>query len=258
MPVAIISPPGEPSRLKCRMRTGRWRNSVARYTVMPSAPGPAATYNCVLGFGQGYFGFQRRALGTNPDDRWFIYSLWDSGYVKNAAKKEGADSEELKNSIVRMLAKGDICDRPFIDGLLASRQVDAIVNFAAESHVDRSILDSGPFIQTNIIGTQTLLDAARQAKLGRYLQVSTDEVYGSLGPTGLFTEETPIAPNSPYSASKASASRPFSYIRHSATEAATPVDASKGRPTTSSFFILPAALAARMKPMSATPSSTRS
>ena len=77
------------------------------YAEAKSAPGPAATYNCVLGFGQGYFGFQRRALGTNPDDRWFIYSLWDSGYVKNAAKKEGADSEELKNSIVRMLAKGD-------------------------------------------------------------------------------------------------------------------------------------------------------
>lgn len=77
------------------------------YAEAKSAPGPAATYNCVLGFGQGYFGFQRRALGTNPDDRWFIYSLWDSGYVKNAVKKEGADSEELKNSIVRMLAKGD-------------------------------------------------------------------------------------------------------------------------------------------------------
>ena len=77
------------------------------YAEAKSAPGPAATYNCVLGFGQGYFGFQRRALGTNPDDRWFIYSLWDSGYVKNAVKKDGADSEELKNSIVRMLAKGD-------------------------------------------------------------------------------------------------------------------------------------------------------
>jgi hypothetical protein len=77
------------------------------YAEAKSAPGPAATYNCVLGFGQGYFGFQRRALGTNPDDRWFIYSLWDNGYVKNNVKKEGADSEELKNSVVRLLAKGD-------------------------------------------------------------------------------------------------------------------------------------------------------
>ncbi len=77
------------------------------YAEAKAAPGPAATYNCVLGFGQGYFGFQRRALGTNPDDRWFIYSLWDNGYVKNNVKNASQDPEELKNSIVRMLAKGD-------------------------------------------------------------------------------------------------------------------------------------------------------
>lgn len=101
--------------------------------------------------------------------------------------------------------RGDICDREFIDSVLKSASVDAIVNFAAESHVDRSILDSGPFVRTNINGTQVLLDACRAAGTPRYLQVSTDEVYGSLGETGLFTEETPLAPNSPYSASKASA-----------------------------------------------------
>ena len=77
------------------------------YAEAKAAPGPAATYNCVLGFGQGYFGFQRRALGTNPDDRWFIYSLWDNGYVKNNVKNTNQDPEELKNAIVRMLAKGD-------------------------------------------------------------------------------------------------------------------------------------------------------
>jgi len=77
------------------------------YAEAKAAPGPAATYNCVLGFGQGYFGFQRRALGTNPDDRWFIYSLWDNGYVKNNVKSTNQDPEELKNAIVRMLAKGD-------------------------------------------------------------------------------------------------------------------------------------------------------
>ena len=77
------------------------------YAEAKAAPGPAATYNCVLGFGQGYFGFQRRALGTNPDDRWFIYSLWDNGYVKNNVKNANQDPEELKNSIVRMLSKGD-------------------------------------------------------------------------------------------------------------------------------------------------------
>jgi dTDP-glucose 4,6-dehydratase len=99
--------------------------------------------------------------------------------------------------------KGDIADRAAVDAAIAG--VDAVINFAAESHVDRSILDSGPFIRTNVIGAQTLLDAARAAKVPRFVQVSTDEVYGSLGPTGFFTEETPLRPNSPYSASKAAA-----------------------------------------------------
>src|SRR5207237_77475 len=80
-----------------------------------------------------------------------------------------------------------------------------MLNFAAESHVDRSSHDSGPFVRTNVQGTQVLLDAARAHKVGRYVQISTDEVYGSLGPTGAFTEETPLAPNSPYAASKAAA-----------------------------------------------------
>lgn len=101
--------------------------------------------------------------------------------------------------------RGDIADSEFVNSLLESTNFDAVINFAAESHVDRSILDSGPFIQTNIVGTQVLLDAFRKQKISRYVQVSTDEVYGSLGPEGLFTEETPIAPNSPYSASKAAA-----------------------------------------------------
>ncbi len=101
--------------------------------------------------------------------------------------------------------QGDICDRALVDTLLAERPFDAVINFAAESHVDRSILDSGPFVQTNVIGTQILLDACRAHEVPRYVQVSTDEVYGSLGAEGLFTEETPIAPNSPYSASKAAA-----------------------------------------------------
>lgn len=101
--------------------------------------------------------------------------------------------------------QGDICDRDFISSLLAPGKIDAVVNFAAESHVDRSILDSGPFIQTNVVGTQTLLDCCRRFNIPKYVQISTDEVYGSLGSTGRFTEETPLAPNSPYSASKAAA-----------------------------------------------------
>ncbi len=99
--------------------------------------------------------------------------------------------------------QGDIADRALVDSLLEQHRVDAIVNFAAESHVDRSLLDSSAFVQANIVGTQVLVDAARAAEIGRFVQVSTDEVYGSLGATGAFTEQTPLAPNSPYSASKA-------------------------------------------------------
>ncbi len=99
----------------------------------------------------------------------------------------------------------DICDRQSLTQLIADAGIDAVVHFAAESHVDRSILDSGPFVQTNVVGTQILLDVCRAANVPRYVQVSTDEVYGSLGPTGAFTESTPLSPNSPYSASKAAA-----------------------------------------------------
>jgi dTDP-glucose 4,6-dehydratase len=100
--------------------------------------------------------------------------------------------------------KGDITDRDAVRSAVGSG-VQAILNFAAESHVDRSIHDSGPFVRTNVLGTQVLLDAAREFAVPRFLQVSTDEVYGSLGPTGYFREDTPLAPNSPYSASKAAA-----------------------------------------------------
>ena len=115
--------------------------------------------------------------------------------------------------------KGDICDRALLDSLFAEYRFDVVVNFAAESHVDRSIENPQLFLETNILGTQNLLDAARRAwvtgkdetgypvwKTGkRYHQVSTDEVYGSLGAEGFFTEKTPLCPHSPYSASKTSA-----------------------------------------------------
>ena len=112
-----------------------------------------------------------------------------------------------------VFVKGDICDRDTVSALFAQYDFDSVVNFAAESHVDRSILDPGIFGQTNFMGTLNLLSCAAKAwehdgkwKDGcRYFQVSTDEVYGSLGPTGFFTETTPLCPHSPYSASKASA-----------------------------------------------------
>jgi dTDP-glucose 4,6-dehydratase len=100
---------------------------------------------------------------------------------------------------------GDITDALLLSRLFEEEYFDACLNFAAESHVDRSILDANAFVTTNVVGTHLLLQAARQARVSRYIQISTDEVYGSLGPNGLFTEETPLAPNSPYSASKASA-----------------------------------------------------
>lgn len=102
--------------------------------------------------------------------------------------------------------EGDIADRPFVLKLVAEGRFDAIVHFAAESHVDRSINDATPFLRTNVVGTQCLLDAARAAKVPRFVQVSTDEVYGTLQPDDPpFSETTALAPNSPYAASKAGA-----------------------------------------------------
>jgi dTDP-glucose 4,6-dehydratase len=101
--------------------------------------------------------------------------------------------------------KGDINNRELLDKVVKGHEIDAIVNFAAESHVDRSITDPDVFIKSNVLGTQTLLDIARENEIKKYVQISTDEVYGSLGETGYFTEETPLAPNSPYAASKAGA-----------------------------------------------------
>jgi dTDP-glucose 4,6-dehydratase len=99
---------------------------------------------------------------------------------------------------------GDIADRQAVQSAV-SGGVHSILHFAAESHVDRSIQDSSPFVRTNIVGTQVLLDVARAAGVQRFVHVSTDEVYGSLGPIGAFREDTPLAPNSPYAASKAAA-----------------------------------------------------
>ena len=126
---------------------------------------------------------------------------------------------KLQNNERHIFIEGDINDRELIEKLFQKYSFDTVINFAAESHVDRSIIDPQIFLRTNILGTQTLLDAAlkhfkedpenrrcRKFKQGKkFIQISTDEVYGALGQTGLFTENTPLAPNSPYSATKASA-----------------------------------------------------
>lgn len=127
--------------------------------------------------------------------------------------------EDIKENDKYTFVKGDIRDRALLEELFVKYEIDTVVNFAAESHVDRSIVDPEIFLTTNVIGTQALLDTAKKHwkinpddkycrlfKEGvKYLQVSTDEVYGTLGKEGMFKETTPLAPNSPYSASKTSA-----------------------------------------------------
>ncbi len=100
---------------------------------------------------------------------------------------------------------GDITNTELVKYLFEKYELQYVINFAAESHVDRSIISSKEFVTTNVLGTNILLDVARKFNVKKFLQISTDEVYGSLGRDGLFTEETPLAPNSPYSSSKASA-----------------------------------------------------
>lgn len=115
-------------------------------------------------------------------------------------------SEEEKKRFI--FIKGDINDRKLLEEIYSKYEIDGIINFAAESHVDRSIHDPGIFVKTNVLGTQTLLHVFKEhydeRKKQKFLHISTDEVYGALGPTGYFTEETPLDPHSPYSASKAS------------------------------------------------------
>ncbi|PFL59964.1 dTDP-glucose 4,6-dehydratase [Bacillus cereus] len=113
--------------------------------------------------------------------------------------------KEISSNQNYKFIKGDISNEIFIDKLFRKEKFDYVLNFAAESHVDRSIKNPHIFVQTNILGTQSLLHAAYKIKVKKFVQISTDEVYGTLSQTGAFTEHSIIAPNSPYSASKASA-----------------------------------------------------
>lgn len=113
--------------------------------------------------------------------------------------------QDVENSPRYKFVCGKIQNSELVKHICVENKIDGIINFAAESHVDRSILDAQPFIDANVGGVSTLLQIVRQLNIKRFLQVSTDEVYGSLGPTGKFSETSPIQPNSPYSASKASA-----------------------------------------------------
>jgi dTDP-glucose 4,6-dehydratase len=150
--------------------------------------------------GAGFIGsnFVRYMVNKYPE-----YTIVNLDLLTYAGNLENL--KDIENAPNYKFVRGDIADREFINGLFKEEKFDYVLNFAAESHVDRSITDPGIFVQTNIQGTLALLDAAKTFGVTKYLQVSTDEVYGTLGETGYFTEETPLAANSPYSASKAGA-----------------------------------------------------
>ena len=160
----------------------------------------------VITGGAGFIGsnFVHHWCENYPEDRVIVLdALTYAGNLNNLAT--------LKDRNNFRFLQGDICDRALVDELFTSENIDTVAHFAAESHVDRSILGPGAFVQTNVVGTFTLLESFRQHWLSnhqpdnyRFLHVSTDEVYGSLGVDDpAFTETTPYAPNSPYSASKA-------------------------------------------------------
>jgi len=139
----------------------------------------------------------------------YMLDMYPALHVINLDKLTYAGNMENLKDIEKnprhSFVHGDICDAGLVRSLLDEREIDGVVNFAAESHVDRSLLGASEFVRTNILGTNVLLEAAKAHTLSKFVQVSTDEVYGSLGAEGKFAETTPLHPNSPYAASKASA-----------------------------------------------------
>ena len=156
--------------------------------------------NILVTGGAGFIGsnFIHYMLKKHPDDNLINLDLLTyAGNIHNL--------DDIKNNPHYHFVKGNIVNRELVTHLVHEFNIDHIVNFAAESHVDRSILHPDIFVETNVQGTLALLDVAKKEGVEKFLQVSTDEVYGTLGATGYFTEESPLQPNSPYSASKASA-----------------------------------------------------
>ncbi|WP_439425096.1 dTDP-glucose 4,6-dehydratase [Oenococcus alcoholitolerans] len=156
--------------------------------------------NILVTGGAGFIGsnFIHYMLKKYPD-----YNLIDLDLLTYAGNLHNFD--DIKDDPHHIFVHGNIRNAELVNYLFKAYDFDAVVNFAAESHVDRSILHPELFVQTNVEGTVNLLKAARNFGLKKFLQVSTDEVYGSLGKSGYFTEQTPLSPNSPYSASKAAA-----------------------------------------------------
>ncbi|MFH1639325.1 MAG: dTDP-glucose 4,6-dehydratase [Chloroflexota bacterium] len=153
--------------------------------------------NVLVTGGMGFIGsnFIRYALAEHTD--WTITNLDKLTYAGNPE-----NLRDIARDNRYRFVKGDIADAALIDEIIG-QHFDVIVNFAAESHVDRSIMDASPFVTTNIRGVQVLLEGVRKHGAGRFIQISTDEVYGSLSAEGKFREDSPLMPNSPYAASKA-------------------------------------------------------
>jgi dTDP-glucose 4,6-dehydratase len=155
--------------------------------------------NILVTGGAGFIGANFvRLLLAERDDRVVNFDLLT--YAGNLENLAGCEDDPRYRFV-----KGDVADRAAVKAVLSGEKIDAVVHFAAESHVDRSVTGPEAFVVTNVLGTEILLEEARAAGVARFVMVSTDEVYGSLPEEGLFTESTPLAPNSPYAASKASA-----------------------------------------------------
>ncbi|MHB8232271.1 MAG: dTDP-glucose 4,6-dehydratase [bacterium] len=158
------------------------------------------TYLVTGGFGFIGSNFIRHILAQRKDVKIInVDKLTYAANLKNLSKNMDSYSENYK------FYKADIADKPELSKIFHENKIDAVINFAAESHVDRSIAGPGIFVKTNVEGTLNLLELSMKHNAGKFLQISTDEVYGSLGPDGKFSEETPLSPRSPYSASKAAA-----------------------------------------------------
>lgn len=149
--------------------------------------------------GAGFIGSHFIRILTAERPAWQIINLDNLSYAGNLATIQDITSSQ------HHFVRGDICDTAVVEKLVCDHDVDAIVNFAAESHVDRSIASAGPFIRTNIAGTESLLAAGLRKGIQKFIQVSTDEVYGSANDGESFSEHSTLCPNNPYSASKAAA-----------------------------------------------------
>jgi len=165
--------------------------------------------NLLVTGGAGFIGsaFVRLVLATQPGSR--VVNLDNLTYAGNLENLASISSHKDYRFV-----RGDIADQPLVESLLAEEKIDAVVHFAAESHVDRSILSSKPFFETNVLGTLSLLDAARKSKLARFVHVSTDEVYGDIEAPAEADEQFSLRASSPYSASKAGSDLlALSYVR---------------------------------------------